>query len=211
MNKKLFHNFVIMRDSKYCIFFLFCVRNTFVVFTKYQAWDDLFVNNFVLFILYYIFSLFYLLLSQCYLYCYFDPAWGCSVSHIPYPMSHTTLTQILDVPIVEHSALCCREMCQSVFQVLQSFSLIHNCFLAFRGYIVRKNYPRLKKSTGCVADSQHMSSCSTSDVDCEEHWWVESFVIYRSNFAHSKIWEEQTSSWFNWCFGSLPFSEDDHL
>lgn len=130
-----------------------------------------------LFILYCILCLFCLLLSRCYLYCSFDPTWGCSVSHIAYPASHAILTQILDIPIVEHSALDCRDKCQSVFQVLLSFSLIHNCFLAFRGYIVRKNYPRLKKSTGCVADSQHMSSCSTSDVDYEEHWWVESFAV----------------------------------
>ncbi|XP_010567710.1 PREDICTED: myosin-IIIb-like [Haliaeetus leucocephalus] len=42
--------------------------------------------------------------------------------------------------------------------------------LAFRGYIVRKNYTRLKSSTGCVADPQLMSSCSTSDFGCEERW-----------------------------------------
>ncbi|OXB77972.1 UNVERIFIED_CONTAM: hypothetical protein H355_009543 [Colinus virginianus] len=40
---------------------------------------------------------------------------------------------------------------------------------AFRGYIARKNYPRLK-NIGHVANSQHMSSCFTSDADCEEHW-----------------------------------------
>ncbi|NWI20722.1 MYO3B protein, partial [Crypturellus soui] len=41
---------------------------------------------------------------------------------------------------------------------------------AFRGYIVRKNCRRLKNRTGCVADPQHMSSCSASDFDCEECW-----------------------------------------
>ncbi|XP_068804740.1 myosin-IIIb [Struthio camelus] len=41
---------------------------------------------------------------------------------------------------------------------------------AFRGYIVRKNCTRLKNRIGCVADPQHMSSCFTSDFDCEERW-----------------------------------------
>ncbi|XP_009952413.1 PREDICTED: myosin-IIIb, partial [Leptosomus discolor] len=41
---------------------------------------------------------------------------------------------------------------------------------AFRGYIFRKNYTRLKNCTGCLADPQLMSSCSTSDFGCEDHW-----------------------------------------
>ncbi|PKU49419.1 myosin-iiib isoform x1 [Limosa lapponica baueri] len=43
---------------------------------------------------------------------------------------------------------------------------------AFRGYTVRKNYTRLKNGTGCVADPQLMSSCSTSDFGCEECWLI---------------------------------------
>ncbi|NXX88249.1 MYO3B protein, partial [Centropus bengalensis] len=39
---------------------------------------------------------------------------------------------------------------------------------AFRGYIVRKNYTRWKHSTAC--DPQFMSSCSTSESGCEDHW-----------------------------------------
>lgn len=59
---------------------------------------------------------------------------------------------------------------QSQFQILQNLSDTKLSFLAFRGYIVRKNYTRLKNSVECVADPQLTSSCSTSDFGCEEDW-----------------------------------------
>ncbi|OWK54222.1 Myosin-IIIb [Lonchura striata] len=82
-----------------------------------------------------------------------------------------------------------------------------------RGYIVRKNYTKLKTSMECVADHQLTSSCSTSDFGCEEDWqqtsnqsspMVPDFLDKQTKKVVLSLYSKTTSP-YNFKFLSLQF------